>query len=169
MNFSRFTETPLSQTVRFGSDVILRCRADGHPRPQIEWWRNGQILQSQGRVFIVANNDNDGSSTLTLFAAKESDGARYICRAVNVNGFAETSADLRIINDESSTPKFTYKPHDMDAELGAIVELPCRAVGHPKPVIHWKKDGSAVEGSRYKISRGGSLYLYNVTLEDAGR
>ncbi|XP_060832703.1 peroxidasin homolog [Bombus pascuorum] len=160
----RFTELPESQTVQVGVDASFICKVDGRPAPTIQWWRNGQILNVGGRIAI-----EDEGSLLRIFAVKESDSARYVCQAKNSNGYAETSADLRVVDESYSPPRLTYEPHDMEAESGAIIEIPCRVEGFPKPVIQWKKDGTAVEGSRFRVSRGGSLYLYNVTAADTGR
>ncbi|XP_050471052.1 peroxidasin homolog isoform X1 [Bombus huntii] len=160
----RFTELPESQTVQVGVDASFICKVDGRPAPTIQWWRNGQMLDVGGRIAI-----EDEGSLLKIFAVKESDSARYVCQAKNSNGYAETSADLRVVDESYSPPKLTYEPHDMEAESGAIIEIPCRVEGFPKPVIQWKKDGTAVEGSRFRVSRGGSLYLYNVTAADTGR
>ena len=160
----RFTELPESQTVQVGVDASFICKVDGRPAPTIQWWRNGQMLDVGGRIAI-----EDEGSLLRIFAVKESDSARYVCQAKNSNGYAETSADLRVVDESYSPPKLTYEPHDMEAESGAIIEIPCRVEGFPKPVIQWKKDGTAVEGSRFRVSRGGSLYLYNVTAADTGR
>ncbi|XP_068980285.1 peroxidasin isoform X2 [Bombus flavifrons] len=160
----RFTELPESQIVQVGVDASFICKVDGRPAPTIQWWRNGQMLDVGGRIAI-----EDEGSLLRIFAVKESDSARYVCQAKNSNGYAETSADLRVVDESYSPPKLTYEPHDMEAESGAIIEIPCRVEGFPKPVIQWKKDGTAVEGSRFRVSRGGSLYLYNVTAADTGR
>ncbi|XP_050587416.1 peroxidasin homolog isoform X1 [Bombus affinis] len=160
----RFTELPESQTVQVGVDASFICKVDGRPAPTIQWWRNGQMLDVGGRIAI-----EDEGSLLRIFAVKESDSARYVCQAKNSNGYAETSADLRVVDESYSPPKLTYEPHDMEAESGAIIEIPCRVEGFPKPVIQWKKDGTAVQGSRFRVSRGGSLYLYNVTAADTGR
>ncbi|XP_043587451.1 peroxidasin [Bombus pyrosoma] len=160
----RFTELPESQTVQVGVDASFICKVDGRPAPTIHWWRNGQKLDVGGRIAI-----EDEGSLLRIFAVKESDSARYVCQAKNSNGYAETSADLRVVDESYSPPKLTYEPRDMEAESGAIIEIPCRVEGFPKPVIQWKKDGTAVEGSRFRVSRGGSLYLYNVTAADTGR
>lgn len=160
----RFTELPESQTVQIGVDVSFTCKVDGRPTPNIQWWRNGQLLDVGGRVAI----ENEGS-LLKIFAVKETDTARYVCQARNSNGYAETSADLNVVDESYSPPRMTYEPHDMEAEPGTIIEVPCRVEGIPKPVIQWKKDGTAMEGERFRISRGGSLYLYNVTAGDTGR
>ena len=160
----RFTELPESQTAQVGADVSFTCKVYGRPAPTIQWWRNGQLLTISGRITI----ENEGT-LLRIFAVKELDSARYVCQARNSNGYAETSADLRVVDESYSPPRLTYEPHDMEAEPGAIIEVPCRVEGFPKPVIQWKKDGTAVEGSRFRVSRGGSLYLYNVTAADTGR
>ncbi|KAL2716374.1 peroxidasin [Vespula squamosa] len=160
----RFSQLPESQTITAGSDVSFVCKAEGNPKPLIQWWNNDQLLSTGGRILL----DNDGS-VLRILAAKESDAARYVCRASNSNGYAETSVDLDVLNSEYSPPKLTYQPHDMEAEPGAIVEVPCRAEGRPKPLIQWKKDGTSIASNRTRVSRAGSLYLYNVTSQDTGR
>lgn len=160
----RFTELPESRTVTAGTDVTFTCRVDGSPQPSIRWWRNGQLIAFNDRFSF-----EQGGNVLRIYAVKETDTARYVCRAQNANGFAETSADLQVLAADSSAPRLTYEPRDIDAEPGAVVEVPCRAEGRPKPVIQWKKDGSALEGSRIKISRGGSLYIFNVSSQDTGR
>ncbi|XP_046815214.1 peroxidasin homolog [Vespa crabro] len=160
----RFSQLPESQTITAGSDVSFVCKAEGNPKPLIQWWNNDQLLSTGGRILL----DDDGS-VLRILAAKESDAARYVCRASNSNGYAETSVDLDVLNSDYSPPKLTYQPHDMEAEPGAIVEVPCRAEGRPKPLIQWKKDGTSIAGDRTRVSRAGSLYLYNVTSQDTGR
>ncbi|KOC63131.1 Peroxidasin [Habropoda laboriosa] len=160
----RFTQLPESQTVEIGGNVSFECRVESTPSPRIEWWRNDQLLNVGGRIFI-----EDRGSILKILAVKESDSGRYVCQAKNSNGYAETSADLKVVDESYSPPRLTYGPHDMEAEPGAIIEVPCRVEGVPKPLIQWKKDGTAVEGERVRISRGGSLYLYNVTATDTGR
>lgn len=149
-----------------GEDVLLVCNAEGRPAPILEWWRNGQRIVGNSRFFL-----EDRGGTLRILATEVRDSARYVCQARNTNGYAEVSADVKVLASDSSPPRLTYEPPStMEAEPGASIELPCRAQGDPKPVVQWKKDGSALEPiRRYKISRGGSLYVYNVTVSDAGR
>lgn len=134
----------------------------------LEWWKDGQRIYSDNqRIYL-----QDQSSILRILSATPRDSARYVCQARNANGFAEVSADLRVLEKNSSPPKLIYEPpKNLDSEVGATVEIPCRAEGEPKPVIQWKKDGSALEPrvSSIKISRGGSLYIQNISLADSGR
>ncbi|XP_015127264.1 peroxidasin homolog [Diachasma alloeum] len=162
----RFTEIPNSQSVTAGEDIIFTCKAEARPSPRIEWWRNGQRIRGDDRMFL-----EDEGMTLRIISTTTGDSARYVCQGRNINGFAEVSADLKVVSENASPPRFTYEPpENMETELGATVELPCRSEGEPKPIIHWKKDGSALEPiPRYRISRGGSLYIQNITLSDSGR
>ena len=159
-------QVPTSQTVQAGLDVLLVCNAEGRPTPRIEWWRNSQRIVSSPRFVL---EDRDG--TLRILNVDERDTARYVCQARNAYGYDEVSADIKVLALNSSPPTLTYQPPStMEVERSASVELPCRAQGAPKPSIQWKKDGSALEPiAKYKISRGGSLYIYNVTSTDVGR
>ncbi|KAK0180622.1 hypothetical protein PV327_002985 [Microctonus hyperodae] len=162
----RFINVPNSQTVSAGEDVLFHCNVDAKPDAQLEWWRNGQRILGDNRIFLEA-----GGSTLRIVSVLAHDTARYVCQARNVNGYAEVSADLKVVVSNAHPPILIYEPpEDLDTEPGATVELPCRAKGEPKPIIQWKKDGSALESmKRLRMSRGGSLYISNVTVTDAGR
>ncbi|XP_030622573.1 mucosa-associated lymphoid tissue lymphoma translocation protein 1 [Chanos chanos] len=55
---------PVSQTVRQGDRLVLRCSAFGMPAPQYQWYRNGQILQQETSDSVEIKNvnaDNAGS------------------------------------------------------------------------------------------------------------
>ncbi|XP_051172267.1 peroxidasin homolog [Leptopilina boulardi] len=170
--FLRFIEIPISQTVEAGVDVTFTCRVEGEPSPHVEWWKNGRLILAGGRFQF-----DDSGSILKIEAVKQSDSARYICRGKNIDGLAETSADLTVLQEDFRPPEMTYQPQDMEVENGASIEIPCRARGNPKPTIQWKKDGIALDSNRnipldrnrFRLSKGGSLYLYNITVQDAGR
>ena len=45
----------LDQVVREGEDVVLACKAGGHPAPKIKWRREdgGAIRQEEGETIMV--------------------------------------------------------------------------------------------------------------------
>lgn len=168
--FLHFIEIPISQTVEAGVDVTFTCKVEGDSI--VEWWKNGRLIAAGGRFQF-----EDRGAILKIQAAKQSDSARYVCRAKGGEGLAETSADLNVLREDFRPPEMTYQPQDMEVESGASIEIPCRARGNPKPTMHWKKDGIALDASRnipldrnrFRLSKGGSLYLYNISAQDAGR
>ncbi|XP_029163989.1 peroxidasin homolog [Nylanderia fulva] len=158
-----FAERPESQNVTVGANVTFSCRALSKPRPNISWLRDNQSIPFSDRISLT--NDN---TLLRILAVKESDAGRYQCHLRNVDRtWMDLFADLRVT--DFTAPRLIYKPQDMEAELDATVEVPCRAEGRPKPIIQWKKDGSAVDGNRIKVTRGGSLLIFNVIPQDTGR
>lgn len=108
---------------------------------------------------------------LRIDHAKESDSGLYVCRADNRAGQAETTAQVTIRDyREKLPPRLIHSPYNIDAPKGSTIEVPCRADGEPTPVIVWRKDGSVLDEDKVhrKISPVGSLYIRNVTFDDAG-
>lgn len=158
-------ERPESQNVSIGTNVTFSCRALGNPRPDIRWFRDGRSVPLGDRISLE-NED----TLLRILAVKESDAGKYECYLRSIDHMVHLFADLNVIVDFTPiAPRLLFRPQDMEAEPDATVEVPCRAEGIPKPVIQWKKDGSALEGNRIKITRGGSLLIFNVTPQDSGR
>jgi len=155
-------EKPKSQNVSIGTDVTFTCRTTGNPKPEIHWSRDGRTISLGGRISL----HQDGSE-LRIAAVKKSDAGRYECdyRSTDQHGFA--FADLHV--NVFTAPQLVFKPQDMEAELDATIEIPCRVEGIPKPIINWKKDGTTLESTRMRITRGGSLLIFNVIAQDAGR
>ncbi|KAL0105107.1 hypothetical protein PUN28_016635 [Cardiocondyla obscurior] len=155
-------ERPESQNVTAGTDVTFSCRALGNPRPDVRWFRDGQSISFGDRISL----END-DTLLRILAVKETDAGKYECYLRSINHMVHLFADLNVV--DLTAPRLIFKPRDMEVEPDATIEVPCRAEGVPKPVIQWKKDGSALEGNRIKITRGGSLVIFNVIPQDSGR
>lgn len=156
------SERPESQNVSVGTNVTFSCRALGNPRPEVRWFRDGRSIPFGDRISL----ENDGT-LLRILAVKETDAGKYECYLRSVDHMVHLFADLSVI--DLTAPRLLFRPRDMEVELDATVEIPCRAEGIPKPLIQWKKDGSALEDSRIKITRGGSLIIFNVIPRDSGR
>ncbi|XP_069701170.1 peroxidasin [Periplaneta americana] len=171
-----FTTHPENLTLKSGGLAQLKCVADGLPAPTISWFKDGRSVAAGGRISISA-----GGQQLYIQHVKESDSGLYTCRAQNIVGFTETSAHL-IVNGvfrdvstqhfaqrDGPAPRMVITPYNMEAPRGSTIEIPCKADGNPKPTITWTKDGSTLSLTRkHRISPVGSLYISNISQEDAG-
>ena len=77
-----------------GSTVRLDCRILGCPDPEIQWSKNGEILDESSRI-RTEFTDKDKVS-LVIDDARASDSGRYEMRARNEFGYNEMSSDVII-------------------------------------------------------------------------
>ena len=148
-----------------GSIAKFECVAVGAPAPTVTWFKGNQEVEENDRVYI-----NEDGSVLKISEVTEDDQGLYVCEARNSLGSIETGAKLMVQADTNRPPKFIYKPYDLEARVGATIEIPCKAEGKPAPGVQWRKDGSELlRTGRWKTSIGGNLYIYNIALEDQGR
>lgn len=160
-----FTIQPENVVTQIGGVIRLECVASGTPVPQITWFKRDDIIRPAPRVFI-----SEDGTFLEIRDAKESDSSLYICEARNEMGIREVSASVNVKNLSYKPPKLIYKPYNIEAFVGSTIEMPCKAIGDPKPGITWQKDGATMQRTgRFKISLTGNLYIYKVTPEDQGR
>ncbi|QQP41266.1 Roundabout -like protein 2like, partial [Caligus rogercresseyi] len=69
--------------------------------------------------------------------------------------------------------EFRAVPRDTEASLGRDIVLECSPpIGHPQPVVKWKKDGDHLDltsAKRIKIDGQGNLLIQSVEKSDEGR
>lgn len=84
---------PISQTVRPGAKLILRCAAFGIPAPHYQWYRNGHALHDKT------------SDTLQIDHAGAAHGGSYLCSVSNVREERWTEpADVDIVQIDPQPP-----------------------------------------------------------------
>ncbi|KAL7668242.1 hypothetical protein ACOME3_008952 [Neoechinorhynchus agilis] len=95
-----------SSRVEEFSDIILKCTFTGRPAPEIEWFKNGQLIrfdlpasQNQNRFCLYTSSSE---TSLTIRNATLSDSGQYRCRLSNARGYAESSASIHVINKDDS-------------------------------------------------------------------
>ncbi|XP_043937129.1 roundabout homolog 4 isoform X2 [Protopterus annectens] len=167
----RIIDHPSDSAVPRNHPVTLRCRAEGKPEPLIEWYHNGEHVQTNRAdtnlhrmllpdwsLFFLSLNLRKGSS----------DEGVYYCVARNQLGIAVSkNASLYI---EALKDEFRLEPNDVIVTVGEQVMMECLPPnGHPDPVVTWKKDGIPVteNGGRYVISDT-KLLIPSVQKSDAG-
>ncbi|XP_039761658.1 neural/ectodermal development factor IMP-L2-like isoform X2 [Pararge aegeria] len=67
-----------------GSDVVVPCRARGHPRPSVSWQTSdGQDVNDDPRMKVLRSGD------LVISSLRWADVGEYTCRAANLFGSTE--------------------------------------------------------------------------------
>lgn len=121
----------------------LNCKAEGSPKPKIEWFKDGRKLTvDPSRQMLLPAGD-----LLVLsvsFTRRETDGGVYYCEARNELGVAKSrNATLKVatLRDE-----FRLEPQDTRVAHGEMVMLECGPPrGSPEPVISWRKNGQTMD------------------------
>ncbi|KAG8434664.1 hypothetical protein GDO86_012866 [Hymenochirus boettgeri] len=168
----RIVEHPSDHIVSKGEPATLNCKAEGRPTPIIEWYKDGERVET--------DKDDPRSHRMllpsgSLFFLRIVHGRRskpdegiYICVARNYLGESvsrNASLEVAILRDD-----FRQAPNDVVVAAGepAVMEcIPPR--GHPEPTISWKKDNMRISDKDERITiRGGKLMISNTRKSDAG-
>lgn len=75
-----FTITQQNISVFEDHPITLECFANGDPKPQVLWYKNGQRIITDSRVYF------DSFGYLVITQVRVSDAGEYLCRAENVAG-----------------------------------------------------------------------------------
>ncbi|KAJ8403239.1 hypothetical protein AAFF_G00354560 [Aldrovandia affinis] len=99
-----FLEELADQAVSFGQGVTLWCRLDGHPTPEIQWYKEDQKLKFTDQMKLGVTDKEILS--LTISSVKQEDLGIYHCIANNTVGHASTSCNL-IFSAPAAPPPHT--------------------------------------------------------------
>ncbi|XP_068917426.1 fibroblast growth factor receptor homolog 1-like isoform X9 [Tenebrio molitor] len=172
-------------TVSVGGNASLRCHFSSNV-VYIQWTRT-----SNGTHHVVQKSDD--LTTPEVYKIENvtfQDEGWYTCLGVGLAGRQEFSAYLRIVNDsdvgstgltvrsskrETENPKAPYfvNPKKMSKieirPAGHMINLKCKAGGHPTPNITWYKNGSLPKRQLGEIwYQHWALILEDVVTDDTG-
>ncbi|KAJ0023980.1 hypothetical protein NQD34_003879, partial [Periophthalmus magnuspinnatus] len=142
----------------------LVCRANGNPKPNIQWLVNGQPLDSsvptQGRQLL--------GDTILFRSVLMGSSAVYQCNASNPHGYLLANAFVSVLD----MPPRMLAPKN---QLIKVIEnnrtfLDCPFFGSPLPELRWFKNGqgSGLDGGHYRVHRNGTLEIKRARSEDEG-
>ncbi|XP_072369170.1 roundabout homolog 2 isoform X3 [Scyliorhinus torazame] len=168
----RIAEHPSDLIVSKGEPATLNCKAEGRPNPTIEWYKDGERVET--------DKDDPRSHRMllpsgSLFFLRIVHGRRskpdegsYVCVARNYLGEAishNASLEVALLRDD-----FRLNPTDVVVAAGEPAIMECQPPrGHPEPTIFWKKDKVAVNDRDERITmRGSKLMISNTKRSDAG-
>ncbi|XP_001920501.5 hemicentin-1 [Danio rerio] len=125
------------RTPLVGSTLILRCEANGIPKPEVTWYRNGLQLAAGNGLRIERQQ-------LEIVGVQVADGGVYTCKVSNIAGQVDRTFRVTV-----HVPPVMEGPlHEtLTQNLGSHITLICEASGIPVPNIAWLKDGSPIESS----------------------
>ncbi|KFV74991.1 Hemicentin-2, partial [Struthio camelus australis] len=159
---------------KVNSTVTLECESWAVPEPTIQWYKDGQLLESAGHLQLL----NEGK-VLQIKPAGISDSGHYTCVATNVVGEDDKDFNVHIQGSANEAFEILYREEDQDGEVvehrQAILDNPttlyCDTSAIPPPRLTWYKDGEPLSsGQGMLILLGGRvLQLPVVREEDAGR
>ncbi|KAM6170210.1 hemicentin-2 [Rhynchocyon petersi] len=141
--------------------LVLECSVEADPAPEIEWHRDGVLLQADAHTQFPQKG-----RFLKLQALSTADRGNYSCTARNVAG--STSVAFHV--DIHMTPTIQPGPPLVNASANQTVLLACQAEGVPQPLVSWRKDGVPLDpgNPRLEILPEGSLRIQPVLVQDAG-
>ncbi|XP_037631268.1 roundabout homolog 2 isoform X3 [Sebastes umbrosus] len=168
----RIAEDPSDLIVSKGEPATLNCKAEGRPTPSIEWYKDGERVET--------DKDDPRSHRMllpsgSLFFLRIVHGRRskpdegvYTCVARNYLGEAisrNASLDVAILRDD-----FRQAPSDVVVAAGEPAVMECVTPrGHPEPTVFWKRNNVRVSTKDERISmRGGKLMISHTRKSDAG-
>ncbi|KAM9207753.1 hemicentin-2 [Dugong dugon] len=141
--------------------LVLECSVEAEPAPEIEWHREGILLQADAHTQFL-----ERGRFLQLQALSIADSGDYSCTARNAAG--STSVAFHV--DIHTTPTIRPGPPTVNASVNHTALLACQVDGVPQPLVSWRKDGEPLDlgNPRLEILPEGSLRIQPVLAQDTG-
>ncbi|CAG9781709.1 unnamed protein product [Diatraea saccharalis] len=153
-------EAKIDESFRFTVKVAIP------PEPSVLWYRDDQPVDESTRCHLV--KEDRGVFNLDIQALELLDQAEWKCVAMNDFGHSVTSCFLKlIIPRHYKKPRFLENLQAILSDEGAV-NLECKVIGVPQPVLKWYKDGEELKpGDIHRIISGqdGTCCLGTYTCE----
>ncbi|KAL3121108.1 hypothetical protein niasHT_005368 [Heterodera trifolii] len=155
---------------------VLGAGKPGQPPPDVQWFRNGEPLQPDGRKLEVVEYREAGEYKLIINDCLAEDAGDYGVRISNKVGQDSSHAQLAVDHAEEllQKPEFTEPLKDVSVRTEETVVLRVTVAGKPEPDVQWLKDGEPVQVDGQNVVRNDetetgrhTLTLNQVRLEDA--
>ncbi|XP_053213198.1 uncharacterized protein LOC128396610 [Panonychus citri] len=166
----RIIEHPSDIVVKNNEPAMLYCKADGQPKPTIEWYKDGEKVRP-GRPRIFISGDGLFFYKVVSGEGKDSDTGIYYCIARNQIGKVysrNATVNVGYLRDD-----FRLIPKSDTVIAGDSVTLDCSPPrGSPEPSVTWKKDGepmmTLMASPRFQLTTSGSLKINDIHPTDRG-
>ncbi|XP_023198331.1 roundabout homolog 2-like isoform X4 [Xiphophorus maculatus] len=168
----RIVEHPSDLIVSKGEPATLNCKAEGRPTPTVEWYKDGERVET--------DRENPRSHRMLLPSGSlfflrivhgrrsKPDDGNYVCIARNYLGEAvsrNASLEVALLRDD-----FRQNPQDVVVAVGETANFECQPPrGHPEPTVFWRRDKTQLDLKDDRVMvRGGKLTISNTKKSDSG-
>ncbi|XP_063784597.1 vascular endothelial growth factor receptor 3 isoform X2 [Pseudophryne corroboree] len=84
--------------VNVSDSMIMRCKADGTPSPNILWYKDNKLVEEVSGIVLGEQNQ-----TLSIQRVREEDAGLYLCTACNGKGCVNSSAIVSVEGSDDKT------------------------------------------------------------------
>ncbi|XP_068717437.1 neuronal cell adhesion molecule-like [Montipora capricornis] len=171
----RTIEFPGDNILPTGYNVTIACISNSSKREPgyldkpywIQYYFNDdkRLLHDCGGSHGTVDSEANKVCTFFIQNATEKDSGNYSCWAYTQEGCARRKIELEF--GEPQEPYFTVDlPNQFSAIIGQEATLTCQALGVPRPVITWFKDGYLLSSFIKGVKAQSTLTFHSLTLSD---
>jgi Immunoglobulin I-set domain len=160
----KFRKQPQDIVVQAGKTARLDCAAEGDPKPQIYWEKDGGndfTAAREKRMQVMPEDD-----AFFITNVKVSDMGTYACTAESLGGIIKANATLVVYE----SPSFVRPMENKEVISGKSSVLECMASGFPRPKLEWLKDSRPIDttGRHFFAADQQLLIIVDTSVSDAG-
>ncbi|XP_073994362.1 obscurin isoform X3 [Rhodnius prolixus] len=145
MEEPEFTKKLDDVMVREYAELDLKVRAQGVPKPELTWSKDGIELEISEGMTLDTRCEGSVSSHLNIPHFKEEYSGKYKVRAYSVAGHADTQCYVKLA---MLAPMFSKTlGRAQEVEQGDPLELRCKVEASPSATVKWFKDGEELKAS----------------------
>ncbi|KAL4119648.1 hypothetical protein QTP88_012442 [Uroleucon formosanum] len=144
--YPKFVSSIIADDVAtYGGTIALQVRVQGSPVPNVTWMRESKPLPRLSNKYVYL--DEGGLYTLLVMDSTAADGGKYVCRACNLYGVADTEKAVRVVSPQDYTDRrgvkpaiIVSRPNDrLNVAVGEDITVTLRVAGEPKPKVIWMR------------------------------
>lgn len=134
-----------------GFPIKMEVKTVGHPKAEIQWLHNGEVIKPDGDHVKITEQPN-GLSALVIDKVVPDDAGEYVVKAINPEGSSKSEAKLSVkprVNDSipEEVPKFLNELRNTTLDEGQPIVLSAPFIANPMPEVIWSKDGEPLAPS----------------------
>lgn len=162
-----FTMRLRDRRVQVTYPVRLTCQVVGYPQPEVSWYKDDQLLESNKQNNISQDNQ---FYTLELASTSLNDSGIYTCTAKNDLG--SVSCHCSLVVDKGIrgyiSPEF-YMPLDplYIVQEGQEIRLSAKVEAYPAVGVSWHRNGVKLRPSRRLFATLDSTGLVELVISEA--